>query len=88
MLVNEYVNPLYQCVDIETDFNQFYFKFAKKIDQVEKKSDVHKLEFQIRQVRHFWRNRVSFQTSKRKRNADCWDTILHKRIAKYFKLYT
>ena len=28
MLVNEYVNPQMQCVDIETDFNQFYLKFA------------------------------------------------------------
>ena len=28
MLVNEYINPQLQCVDIETDFNDFYLKFA------------------------------------------------------------
>ena len=29
MLVNEYLNPMLQCVDIETDFDQFVFKFVK-----------------------------------------------------------
>ena len=28
MLVYEYMNPELQCVDIETDFNQFYFKMV------------------------------------------------------------
>ena len=28
MLVNEYVNPHLQCVDIETDFNNFFLKFV------------------------------------------------------------
>ena len=29
MLVYEKWDPIKQCVDIETDFDQFYFKFAK-----------------------------------------------------------
>ena len=29
MLVNEYTNPQLQCVDIESDFEQFHFKFVK-----------------------------------------------------------
>ena len=28
MLVNEYMNPKQQCIDIETDFNQFVLKFV------------------------------------------------------------
>ena len=34
MLVNEYLNPMLQCVDIETDFDQFVFKFVKNSEQV------------------------------------------------------
>ena len=32
MLVNEYFDPKLQCVDVETDFNQFYLKFVKNAD--------------------------------------------------------
>lgn len=57
MLVNEYFNLDLQCVDVETDFNQFYLKFVKnsgEIDQaVHTEAD---LDYEIRQIRHFWRN--------------------------------
>ena len=88
MLVNEYINPQLQCVDIETDFNQFYLKFVKKSDSYLTKVDEKKLEFEIRQVRHFWRNRISFNTSKVKKNEEKWGYVKHHRIANYFKLYT
>ena len=29
ILVNQYFNPSLQCVDIETDFDQFYLKFVE-----------------------------------------------------------
>ena len=34
MLVNEYINPKLQCVDVETDFNQFVLKFVKNSHKV------------------------------------------------------
>ena len=34
MLVNEYINPKLQCVDVETDFNQFVLKFVEKSHKV------------------------------------------------------
>ena len=88
MLVNEYMNPTLQCVDIETDFNQFYLKFCKDSDQIHEKTPLDTLQFQVRQVRHFWRNRISFNTTKPKKNATSWDHILDKRIAQFFKLFS
>ena len=65
MLVNVYMDPELQCVDIETDFNQFYFKLVKNSHLVtQEDTDVEQLNFEIRQVRHFWRNRIGFDTSK------------------------
>lgn len=89
MLVNEYINPQLQCVDVETDFNQFYFKFVKNCDEIKQgQHTVADLEYEIRQVRHFWRNRISFNTSKIKNNPECWNYVLHKRVSRYFKLYS
>jgi hypothetical protein len=42
----------------------------------------------MRQVRHSWRNRISFNTMKLKKNIEQWNIILHRRIAGYFRLYT
>lgn len=38
-------------------------------------------------MRHFWRNRISFNTSKVKRLAK-WDTVLDRRVSEYVRLYT
>ena len=41
ILVNEYYNPKLQCIDIATDFNQFFLKFVKNADEIsDKESDV------------------------------------------------
>ena len=88
MLVNEYVNPLLQCVDVETDFNQFVLKFIKNSSEIKSRADKDKIEYEIRQVRHLWRNRISFNTSKVLRDPAKWNDVLHKRISSYFKLYT
>lgn len=87
MLVYEYMEPNLQCVDIETDFNQFYFKFVKNSLQVTPESSVDELEYEIRQVRHFWRNRIGFETSKTK-SMNRWDKVLHRRVANFVQLYT
>ena len=88
MLVAEHIDLKRQCVDIDTDFNQFYFKFVINSHVVEEGDDVSKLEYEVRQARHFWRNRISFNTTKIKSDPKCWDIILHKRISAYFRLYT
>ena len=46
------------------------------------------LEYEIRAVPHYWRNRISFSTSQILEKADMWNWIVHKRIARYFRLYT
>ena len=48
MLVNEYVNPLYQCVDVGTDFNQFYLKFIKNCEKVDFAESEENLEVEVR----------------------------------------
>ena len=88
MLVNEYLNPMLQCVDIETDFDQFVFKFVKESEKVTASSSLKELEFEIRNVRHYWRNRISFSTTTIKKHAEKWSWVTHKRISKYFRLYT
>lgn len=88
ILVNEYTNPKLQCVDIATDFNQFYLKFVKHADRVTANTKLTKLKFQIRQVMHIWRNRISISTTKVKKNIAKWDWVIHRRIAKYFRLYS
>ena len=39
-------------------------------------------------MRHVWRNRVCYDTTKLKKDPNCWATILHKRIADYFNIYS
>ena len=48
MLVNEYMNPHSQCVDIETDFNQFYLKFVNNCEKITHKSKFEDLSFELR----------------------------------------
>ena len=81
ILVNEYYNHQLQCVDIKTDFNQFYFKFVENSHLVtEDNADDTKLKFVVRRVPHFWRNRVGFNTSKQT-TAGSWDVVIHRRIS-------
>ena len=63
-------------------------KFVKNADVVTSNDNLEDLEYEIRTVRHYWRNRISFSTSSLKKQADKWDWVLHKRISKYFRLYT
>ena len=88
MLVNEYMNPTLQCVDVETDFDRFYLKFVKNVDLVNENTKLENLDIEIRQVRHFWRNRISFSTTTVKRNTDKWHWVTHKRVSRFFRLYT
>ena len=86
ILVNEYINLSLQCVDIETDLNHFYFKFVKDAEKVS--TDKDDLEIQIRRVPHYWRNRISFMTSVEVGTLEKWNWVLHRRISKFFRLYT
>ena len=87
MLVNEYYNPKFQCIDVRTDFNKFFLKFVRDADKVDRTMQASDLKIEIRYVPHFWRNRISFNTSK-SMSEEKWHWTLHKRIASYFKLYT
>lgn len=88
MLVSEYMDPDKQCVDIESDFNQFLLKFVKNSDKVTEQTDLDELEIEIRQIRHFWRNRISYSTSNLKKDNDKWNYVLHHRISQHFCLYS
>lgn len=48
MLVNEHMDLALQCVDIETDFNQFYFKRVKDSDKVTHDFEEKDLKYEIR----------------------------------------
>ena len=87
ILVNEYFNPYKQCVDVATDFNQFFLKFVTNSKLLDENSTVLDLEYEIRQVPHFWRNRLSYNTTKKMKSQQ-WGSTIHKRIAGYFKLYS
>ena len=96
MLVNQYYRPNYQCVDVETDFSQFMLRFVKNSNKVSlgtHSKDGNEegkcgLEYEIRRVRHFWRNRISFSTSKVVPDDRKWRSVVQKRICNYFNLYT
>ena len=87
-LVNEYFNPQLQCVDIETDFDQFYLKFVKNVSEITDTSRVSNLEIEVRAVRHIWRNRISFSTMRPIKQIEKWNRVTHKRISRFFRLYT
>ena len=88
ILVNEYTNPRLQCIDIESDFDKFYLKFVMNADEVTEDTKEENLKLQIRYVRHLWRNRISFSTTKKMVQYEKWNWVIDKRIANYFKLYT
>ena len=89
LLVNEYMSPSLDCIDIETDFNQFYLKFIKNSHEISPKTDFDDLEIEVRRFQHIWRNQISFSTSKIKKNPfKAWTNALDKRIAPYFKIYS
>ena len=56
LLVNEYMSPSLDCIDIETDFNQFYLKFIKNSHDISPKTDFDDLEIEVRRFQHIWRN--------------------------------
>ena len=85
VLVNEYYNNQLQCIDIETDFNSFYMKFVKRANEVQIGTDIKNLDTEVRQVRHFWRNRISMFTTKvLHKEEDALKYAIHKRIAGHF----
>ena len=64
-------------------------KFVKDSHTVTEEADITKQDrFEIRKIEHFWRNRISFNTSKILKSNQKWQVVTHARIAKYFKLYT
>ena len=88
MCIRDSYDPTLQCVDVETDFNYFYLKFVKDAHLVEPGTPVSDLQYEVRMVRHDWRNRISMNTAQLKKSADVWDMALSKRICRHFKIYT
>ena len=46
------------------------------------------LDLEIRAVRHLWRNRISFSTTKALKMTKKWNWVTHKRVSRFFRLYT
>ena len=88
MLVYDFYDQAKQCVDIETDYQQFYLKFVKQSHLIESEVPIDQLELEVRMVKHEWRNRIRYDTMRQKKNPATWDIIIHKRIANYFKIYS
>ena len=77
-----------QCVDVLTDFNCFYLKFVKGSHLIRERVAVDSLKTHVRQVRHKWRNRISWDTTKKKKDKSLWDIIVHKRVSHYFNIFS
>ena len=77
LLVNQFYDKRKQCVDIATDFSQFFLKFVRNSDLVDESYAVEDLEFRVRNIRHIWRNQISYNTSRRKNRIEKWDWIIH-----------
>ena len=87
-LASSYFEPSYQCIDIGTDYNQFYLRFIKvKRGEREKTLAEYKNDTEIRQVRHFWKNQISLNTSKLVPE-NKWNKAIHKRTVGFMNLYT
>ena len=87
-LASSYFEPSYQCIDIGTDYNQFFLRFINvKKGEREKTLSEYGDEIEIRQVRHFWKNQISLNTSKLVPEVK-WSRALHKRTAGFMNLYT
>ena len=54
-----------QCVDIETDFNSFYLKFAVDCQEYDDKTDLKDIKFESYKVFHYWRQKISMSTAKK-----------------------
>lgn len=88
MLIYDWYDKTMQCVDLETDFHQFYLKFVIDSHLYTEKVEVETLKYNIRSVRHNWRNLICYDTTKKSKNQKVWDYILHRRIANYFNIYS
>ena len=76
MLVYDWYDKTHQCVDIETDFNQFYLKFVENshkilepvrldaFDDLPDDDENKTWKVCVRRVRHHWRNRICYDTTK------------------------
>ena len=82
MLVEEYFNPYKPCDDIDCDFDLFYYKF--KILNAKGQE----VGYEYRKGVQEWRNRIGIYTSKVFKDAKKFDIICHRRIAKYFNIYS
>ena len=47
MLVSEFTDPQMklQCIDVETDFNQFYLRFVSNSNEIRDKTELKKVQF-------------------------------------------
>ena len=84
MQVDEHFDPAALCVDIQTDSDLFCLRFAGQPDPEGK--GIHDT---FKKIPHQWRNRIGLATSRDiKRGYDKWPVVIHRRIARYFKLYS
>ena len=79
MLVSEFYEPAKPCIDIDCDFNLFYFRFENKKTGA----------FETAKCPQEWRNRIGMKTSTKFVKKDYkFEKVLHRRIAVYFNLYS
>ena len=77
------------------------FEWTRETDEGKSRKEMEKIQLselpglagkvEIRMVPHFWRNRISINTSTVKKGRSItaeWEVILHKRISGFFRLYT
>ena len=87
MLVDEFMDPSLQCVDIDIDFKRFYLKFVKNCDSVTRETAFTDLDFELRDVLHIWRNYIGISTAHKIKNLEQWNIVVQNRCSRYMKLY-
>jgi len=81
MQVDEHYDPESLCLDIQTDADLFCLRFAGPDGKPNNDT--------FKKIPHVWRNRISMSTTRDiKRGYDKWPVVIHRRIARYFKLYS
>lgn len=89
MLTDRIAFPNLRCVDIETDMKQFYLKFVKNSLEIEDDPNAkfEDLSFELMNVNHSWRTKISLNTLERDNYADVWKRIIDRRIFAHVKMF-
>jgi len=87
ILVDEFLDPCNQCVDIEIDQRKFYLRTCKDSHLVTRDMRSEALVTEMHRVRFNWRNQIGRTTIKPLLD-QTWNESLQLRVSRYVRLYS